>query len=87
MADSKAKIIIQVPIEGELLKLIDISADAASQSRAAFIREACKQRLKSLEVEKLDRRYVAGYKKKPEDLKWAKASARLLSKRLLKEKW
>ncbi len=87
MAGSKAKKIIQVPIERELLERIDTSAGAAAQSRAAFIREACKQRLKSLEAEELDRRYVAGYRKKPEDLEWAKASAKLLSKRLPKEKW
>ncbi len=87
MAGGKAKKIIQVPIEDELLERIDTSASAAAQSRAAFIREACKQRLKSLEAEKLDRQYVAGYQKKPEDLEWAKASAGLLSKRLPKEKW
>ncbi len=87
MGRSKAKKTIQVPIEDELLERIDTSAGAAAQSRAAFIREACKQRLKSLEAEELDRRYVAGYRKKPEDLEWAKASARLLSKRLPKEKW
>ncbi len=87
MAGSKANKIIQVPIEDELLERIDTSAGAAGQSRTAFIREACKQRLKSLEAEELDRRYVAGYRKKPEDLEWAKASVRLLSKRLPKDKW
>ena len=87
MAKSKAKKIIQVPIEDELLERIDATAGAVAESRAAFIREACKQRLKNFEAKELDRRYVEGYRKKPEELDWAEASVRLLSKRLPKEKW
>jgi hypothetical protein len=87
MAKSKAKKIIQVPIEDELLKLIDATAGVVAESRAAFIREACKQRLKSFEAKELDRRYVEGYRRKPEELDWAEASVKLLSKRLPKEKW
>jgi len=87
MAKGRAKKVIQVPIEDELLERIDTTAGAVAESRAAFIREACKQRLKSLETEELDHRYVEGYRKKPEELEWAEASVRLLSKRLPKEKW
>ena len=87
MAKVRAKKVIQVPIEDELLERIDTTAGAVAESRAAFIREACKQRLKSLETEELDHRYVEGYRKKPEELEWAEASVRLLSKRLPKEKW
>ena len=87
MAKSKAKKIIQVPIEDELLERIDATAGVVAESRAAFIREACKQRLKSFETQELDRRYMDGYRKKPEGLDWAEASVRLLSKRLPKEKW
>lgn len=87
MAKSKAKKIIQVPIEDELLERIDATAGIVAESRAAFIREACKQRLKSLETKELDRRYMEGYRKKPEELDWAETSAKLLAKRLAKEKW
>ena len=87
MGKSRAKKIIQVPIEDELLERIDATAGVVAESRAAFIRESCKQRLKSLEAQELDRRYVDGYRKTPEELEWAKASVRLLSKRLPKEKW
>lgn len=87
MAKSRAKKIIQVPIEDDLLERIDTTAGAVAESRAAFIREACKQRLKSFETKELDRRYMDGYRKKPEELDWAEASAGLLSKRLPKEKW
>jgi metal-responsive CopG/Arc/MetJ family transcriptional regulator len=87
MAKGRAKKIIQVPIEDELLEQIDTTAGVVAESRAAFIREACKQRLKSLETRELDRRYMEGYRKKPEELDWAETSAKLLSKRLPKEKW
>lgn len=87
MAKSKAKKIIQVPIEDELLERIDATAGVVAESRAAFIREACKERLKSLRAKELDRLYVEGYRKKPEALDWAEASVRLLSRRVPKEKW
>ncbi|MBI2088626.1 MAG: hypothetical protein HYT78_07760 [Deltaproteobacteria bacterium] len=87
MAKSKAKKIIQVPIEDELLERIDATAGIVAESRAAFIREACKQRLKALRAEELDRLYVEGYRKKPEEVQWAETSVKLLSKRLRKEKW
>jgi len=74
-------------MEDELLARIDTTAGTVAESRAAFIREACKQRLKSFEERELDRRYMEGYRKKPEELDWAEGSVKLLSKRLPKEKW
>jgi hypothetical protein len=87
MAKSKGKKIIQVPIDDDLLKRIDATAGIVAESRAAFIREACQQRLKSLRARELDRLYMEGHKRQPEDLAWAASSAKLLSKRLPKEKW
>jgi hypothetical protein len=58
-----------------------------AESRAAFIREACQWRLKALKGGQLDRQYVEGYRRKPEDLAWAKATARLLSRVLPRERW
>ena len=87
MTKSKVKKIIQVPIEDDLLERIDKTAEAVAESRAAFIRKACNLRLKSLEAGELDRQYVEGYRKKPEDTAWAETGARLLSRILPKEKW
>ena len=42
MAKGRVKKIIQVPIENELLERIDATAGVVAESRAAFIREACK---------------------------------------------
>ena len=82
---AKSTKIIQVPMEEELLKQIDATAGVVAESRSAFIREACQQRLKSLHAN--DRLYIEGHQSHPEDLDWAKSSAALLSKRLPKEKW
>ena len=45
------------------------------------------QRLKSFEAkDERDRLYVKGHQRHPEDLYWAESSAKLLAKRLGKEK-
>jgi hypothetical protein len=87
MAKHKTKTIIQVPMEEDLLKRIDATAGIVAESRAAFIRAACQQRLKSFETKERDRLYIEGHQRHPEDLDWAESSAKLLSKRLPKEKW
>ena len=87
MAKPKRYKIIQVPMEDELLKRIDATAGIVAESRAAFIREACQQRLKSLRAKELDRLYIEGHQSRPENPDWAENSANLLSKRLPKEKW
>ena len=87
MAKGRAKKIIQVPIQGDLLERIDESAGMVAESRAAFIREACRLRLKGLEAKELDRRYIEGYRKKPEDAAWGEMGVKLLAARLAREKW
>ncbi len=87
MARGRLKKIIQIPIHQDLLVRIDETSGVLAESRAAFIREACRLRLRSLEAAKLDRRYIEGYRKRPEDTAWAKVSAALLSRRFAKEKW
>jgi hypothetical protein len=87
MARGRLKKIIQIPIDEELLEQIDETSRVLAESRAAFIREACRLRLRSLEGSKLDRIYVEGYQRMPENTAWAKVGAELLSRRLPKEKW
>lgn len=87
MAKNKTKKIIQVPIEDDLLRRIDATAGAVAESRAAFIRAACEQRLKTMQAKELDRLYMEGHRRHPEDLEWAESSVKLLSERLPREKW
>lgn len=87
MAKKRRPKVIQVPIDPDLLTRVDEGASMVAESRAAFIREACRRRLRSLEREKLERRYVEGYERSPEDTAWARMGAVLLSRVLPKEKW
>ncbi len=85
MVRKRPKKIIQVPIEDTLLKRIDNTAGDVAESRSAFIREACKLRLRDLEARELERRYIAGYRKRPEEAALAKTGAKFLSRVLAKE--
>jgi len=87
MTKGKVSKIVQVPMDEYLLKRIDETAGVVAESRAAFIRNACRQRLKDLQTKELDRLYAAAHQSHPENLAWAESSAKLLSKRLPKEKW
>ncbi|MGH7859309.1 MAG: hypothetical protein ACREQY_18440 [Candidatus Binatia bacterium] len=79
--------IVQVPVNAEFLSRIDETAGLVSESRAQFMREACRQRLKRIEEKELERRYVEGYRRHPEKDSWGRAAAKLLSGTLAGEKW
>jgi len=87
MAKEAAKKIIHLPLDSNLLARIDETAEALETSRVAFIREACRLRLQSLERKRLDRQYVAGYRRVPEETDWANTGSTLLSHILPQEKW
>jgi hypothetical protein len=74
--------IIQVPIDNVLLGAVTRLAKARRSSRAALIREACQRYLERIEEEELDRKYVEGYRRKPES-----ASVGKLGERMAKEVW
>ncbi|MBI3030726.1 MAG: hypothetical protein HYY64_14565 [Candidatus Rokubacteria bacterium] len=52
------------------------------QTSKAVIRQR-----RSREARALDRRYVEGYLRKPEDVAWGETGAKLLARRLPREKW
>lgn len=81
------KKVIHIPIEADLLERIDETAEAMATTRTAFIREACKLRLHRLDTQALDRRYVAGYRKYPEQKEWAETGVTLLTQILSEEEW
>ena len=74
--------IIQVPIDNVLLGAVTRLAKVRRSTRAALIREACQRYLERLEEEELDRKYVEGYRRKPES-----ASVGKLGERMAKEVW
>ena len=79
--------IIQVPMDPPLLARVDSAAAHVAESRSAYIRGACEWRLRREEAEALDRRYIEGYRRKPEKQAWGKLGARLLGRRLRGDRW
>jgi hypothetical protein len=79
--------VIQVPIDDTLLGRLDAAAGRVAESRAAYIREACQRRLRSEETGELDKRYVEGYRRKPEKPAWGMVGAKLLARRLKQDRW
>ncbi len=69
--------IIQVPMDEKLLRAVNRRAKAKRSTRAALICAACHEYVKKLEEEELDRRYIEGYRRKPEDPAWGELGARL----------
>ena len=74
--------VIQVPIDNVLLGAVNRLAKVRRLTRAALIREACQRYLERIEEEELDRKYVEGYRRKPES-----ASVGKLGERMAKEVW
>jgi metal-responsive CopG/Arc/MetJ family transcriptional regulator len=79
-AKSSKATVVQVPVDAAFLSRIDEAAGLISESRAEFMREACRQRLKRIEEKELERRYVEGYRRVPEKDAWGKTAAKLLSR-------
>lgn len=79
--------VIQVPMDSSLLERVSKCSVKSFRSRADFIRTACELLLDELERSQADSRYREGYKRKPENLDLPRASARLASQLLPKERW
>ena len=79
--------VIQVPMDEKLLTAVNRQARASRSTRAALIRTACQEYLHQLEEQELERRYVAGYRRKPEKPLWGEMGAKLAAEVLPKEDW
>jgi metal-responsive CopG/Arc/MetJ family transcriptional regulator len=79
--------IMQVPIDDVLLGAVTRWAKARRSTRAALVREACQRYLERLEEEELDRKYVEGYRRKPESPSIGKAGEKLAASVWPRENW
>ena len=79
--------VIQVPMDETLLRAVNRRAKASRSTRAALIRTACEEYLRKLEEEELDRRYVEGYRRKPENPDWGEAGSKLAAQVWPEEDW
>jgi metal-responsive CopG/Arc/MetJ family transcriptional regulator len=82
-----AKKVIQVPFDDDLLKEVNYVSKKKHKKRAELIREACKQYLLSIKNEELDRIYVRGYERIPEETDLGEAQVAILSEVLPPEEW
>ncbi len=81
------KVVIQVPIEKDLLARLDQQATSQKVSRAALIRAACTRYLHQVESEERASRYVEGYRRIPEETSEKESRAWLAAAELPAEEW
>ena len=81
------KLVIQVPIEKELLDRLDGRARSETVSRAALIRKACARYLQQVETDERVSKYVEGYRRIPEEPGEAESLAWLAAAELPREEW
>lgn len=79
--------VIQVPMDEKLLRALTRRAKVSHTSRSAFVREACQRHLERLDEEDLDRQYVEGYRRKPENPAVGKTGAKLAAIVWPREQW
>ena len=79
--------VIQVPMDERLLRAVNREARASRSTRAALIRAACQEYLRRIEERELERRYLEGYRRKPEKRGWGETGARLAAEVLPEEPW
>ena len=81
------KVIIQVPIDRELVERLDRQAKNEAVSRAALIRTACARYLRQLERDEQAREYVEGYLRMPDETTERESLAWLAAAGLPAEEW
>ncbi len=79
--------VIQVPMDETLLRAVNRRAKASHSTRAALIRAACEEYLRKLKEEELDRCYVEGYRRKPENPALGQAGLKLAAEVWPEEDW
>jgi metal-responsive CopG/Arc/MetJ family transcriptional regulator len=79
--------IIQIPLDQELLAELDRASRERRSSRAALIREACRDWLRRLRERRLDEIYEEGYRRIPPDSAASEAQMKMLSEVLPEEDW
>ena len=82
--------VIQVPVDGALLKALDDLSHRRQQSRSAVIREACATYLARLEEDEADRRYIQSYIDVPEteeERQWGELGLKMLAEVTAEDDW
>lgn len=84
------KRVIQVPMDADLLKALDEESKGSGRPRSEVIRKACKDYLRRLENERLEREYAESYRQMPEteeEKEWVGAQMKMVGEVLEPEDW
>jgi metal-responsive CopG/Arc/MetJ family transcriptional regulator len=81
------KKVIQVPVDEGLLTALDKLSKKQCKARSALIREACQHYLAEVEIDELDRLYLQGYERLPEEPEMGDAQIALVGGILPGESW
>ena len=79
--------VIQVPMDEGLLNAVNERAKSRRSTRAALIREACEEYLHRPDQQALDRKYVEGYRRKPESPLAGKLGEKMAQEVWQEETW
>jgi len=81
------KKVIQVPFDDRLLTELNTLSKQQRKTRSELIREACARYVADVEEAELDRIYVEGYRKIPDDPAFGEALEKMAAEVLPEEKW
>jgi metal-responsive CopG/Arc/MetJ family transcriptional regulator len=81
------KKIIQVPVDEELLKDLDILSKKQRKARSELIRQACLRYLQQVKYEELDKLYQQGYIRIPEEPEAGEIQIAMSGEILSAESW
>jgi metal-responsive CopG/Arc/MetJ family transcriptional regulator len=81
------KKVIQLVIDEDLLKSLDVISKRKTKARSEIIRQACHRYLQQAETEELDKIYQQGYLRIPEESGLGEAQEAILSETLNEEQW
>ncbi|MBI2059594.1 MAG: ribbon-helix-helix protein, CopG family [Nitrospirae bacterium] len=76
-----------ISLPAEDFEALERTRKRLKKPRSEIIREALRSWHRSREIAELERRYVEGYRKVPEDLKEIESLAKAATKSLPREKW
>ena len=81
------KKVVQIPFDQGLLSELDAISRKQDKSRAQLVREACAHYVADIEEAELEKAYVEGYTRIPEDPDLGEAGLKLLAEILPEESW
>ena len=81
------KRVVQVPFDERLLSELDAVSKKQGKSRAELVREACAHYVADIEEAELEKAYIQGYTRIPDEPELGEAGLKLMAEILPEESW